>query len=112
MTTTLAETESTFRTMTTEHLGPTADEHDLADFRAACERILPAVAIAYNEADATEYVWNNGSVRFEADICAYCEQLVADRTVVPEPADDDTWETLSREHYDGCEWIATRAHRL
>lgn len=52
-----ADMEITFRQMTVEHLGDNATEHDLADFRAACEAIM---ADGYSETEATDIVWNDG----------------------------------------------------
>ena len=46
--------------------------------------------------------------------CAYCGEHVEDRTTEPVPllGDDHGWVMLARQHAPGCEWIATRAHRL
>jgi len=94
--------------MTIEHLGSDATEQDLAQFRAAVAEVLPAFA---NEDEAREYVWNNGDLRLSAGWCVYCDTLQADRTIVPD-IDDDAWRSLAPLHAVGCEWIATRAHRV
>lgn len=104
--------ESTFRTMTVEHLGQDAAPADLSIFRDACEAVLPA--FDGNEEQATDYIWNNGAwtERLNAGACIYCEKLVSDRTVTPRPSDDETWAELAPEHEADCEWILTRAHWL
>lgn len=101
--------ESTFRNITIEHLGSDATEGDLADFVAACERVEAALG---SEEDATEFVWNNGSIRFNADTCIYCDQPIPDCTIVPAIDDDDAWEAEREWHYGPCEWVESRAHRL
>lgn len=50
---------TTYRQMTVEHLGDMADENDLAAFRLACERVLPA--FGGDEQAATDYIWNDGA---------------------------------------------------
>lgn len=46
--------------------------------------------------------------------CACCDREIpeADRSTVPGPGDDAGWDRLAGQHAPGCEWIATRAHRL
>lgn len=46
--------------------------------------------------------------------CVYCMATVPgcpDCPNAPPVDDDDTWGELAKDHADGCEWIATRAHR-
>jgi hypothetical protein len=102
-------TETTYTNMTVEHLGQGATEADLVEFTAACDRINAAFR---TEAEATDYVWNNGSILFDADLCAYCHSIVADRTIVPDAGDDEGWAALSADHEADCEWFVTRAHWL
>jgi hypothetical protein len=45
-------------------------------------------------------------------ICCDMEIPEADRLTVPSPGDDLEWGRLAEQHAPGCEWIATRAHRL
>lgn len=101
--------DSTYTTMTAEYLGQDATEEDLADFKAACRRVT---GFQLDEAEATEYIWNNGRIRFNADICAYCESVTPDGTIVPAADDDELWALIAPEHDANCEWVATRAHRL
>ena len=42
--------------------------------------------------------------------CAYCAALVG-CVAVPGRTDGPTWAELAQEHAEGCEWVATRAHR-
>ena len=42
--------------------------------------------------------------------CAYCAASVHAGDV-PRADDDNAWAIAAREHYDGCEWIATKAHQ-
>lgn len=109
---TMTEEQSTYRTMTVEHLGQDAQPNDLYAFREACEAVLPA--FEGREDFATDYIWNNGAwtERLSAGACIYCTDLVADRTLVPPVADDEAWAVLAPGHAEDCEWIATRAHRL
>lgn len=46
--------------------------------------------------------------------CLYCNaELTADQDApVPAISDDEGWGLLAEEHHAGCEWIATRAHRV
>lgn len=44
--------------------------------------------------------------------CIYCGATHAALAEVPALGDDATWTRLAKEHGDGCEWIATRAHRV
>jgi hypothetical protein len=47
--------------------------------------------------------------------CAYCGITVPgcpDCPNAPPADDDDAWAELAEHHADGCEWIATRAHRI
>ncbi len=48
----------TLQDLTVDHLGATATEQDLTDFKAAVERVLPA--FRGNEARAINYIWNDG----------------------------------------------------
>lgn len=51
-------TESTYREMTVEHLGADATELDLAAFVAACEAYQAETGA--DDAETTDYVWNDG----------------------------------------------------
>lgn len=104
--------ETTFREMTIEQLGDTATNDDLNDFREACERVMASTEYDRDEQGATDYVWNSGAIRFEADTCLYCNRAVADRTIVPAGIDAENWAFLEAEHEADCEWFTTRAHRL
>lgn len=106
----MAQTD--YQHMTIEHLGQDATEEDLLAFREACERVMASREFAGDADAATDYVWNNGRIQFEADTCIYCQRAVHDRTVVPAADDDETWSALSLEHDDDCEWVWTRAHRV
>lgn len=46
-------------------------------------------------------------------ICAYCYAEVpgCEACPVPPAGDDEAWGELAAVHGEGCEWIATRAHR-
>ncbi len=113
---------TTYENMTVEHLGHGATEADLARFRDACERVLPAFKDDgepwdedYQSAtqQATDYVWNDGDFedRLSAGACIYCGNLVDDALMVPPANDDNAWIALAPGHQPDCEWIATRAHR-
>ena len=46
--------------------------------------------------------------------CVYCDMLLSGPepdTAPPAVDDDAAWEALANDHFTGCEWIATRAHR-
>lgn len=43
--------------------------------------------------------------------CVYCGSSTPE-VPVPAVGDDAAWAALAAEHADGCEWIATRAHRV
>lgn len=73
---------------------------------------VPLVCVKYIVAGATDYVWNNGAVRFHAGACIYCERVQADVTIVPAASDADGWAEMAPQHEDDCEWLATRAHNL
>jgi hypothetical protein len=75
-------TETTFRTMTIEHLGQDATDADLVAFRAACFAVLPA--FEYDEEAATWYVWNDGDIRWAANEA----MALADMAAIEGPADD------------------------
>lgn len=47
----------------------------------------------------------------EVSICAYCTATVPADEGVPALRDDAAWTALGADHAEGCEWIATRAHR-
>jgi ferredoxin len=104
-------TESTFRTMTVEHLGSEATAGDLTSFVRACENVLRSSDFDRDDEAATDFVWNHGEIRFDADTCSYCERAIADNTVVPACDDDAGWGELAPSHADDCEWITTRAQR-
>lgn len=99
-------------TTTIEHLGPNATEEDLRAYNEAVERVMMSREFDRNREAAEQYVWNNGRIQFDADICLYCERAVHDRTIVPDIDDTYTWSALGLEHDDDCEWIITRAHRV
>ncbi|MCY1023981.1 hypothetical protein [Pyxidicoccus sp. MSG2] len=46
--------------------------------------------------------------------CAYCAADVParDAAAVPPKDEDEAWVKLRNVHHRGCEWVATRAHRL
>lgn len=46
--------------------------------------------------------------------CDYCSAWLTSDPNSPVAAigDDEAWERLARVHHRGCEWVATRAHRL
>jgi hypothetical protein len=44
--------------------------------------------------------------------CVYCEFEVEYMEKAPELRDEKAWKEASYDHALGCEWIATRAHRL
>ena len=96
--------------LTPEFLGQDATDGDLASYRAAVRRVQDSPRYAHEE-DAAEFVWNNGSIRFDAGVCAYCEAAVSDYETIPGRDDDESWEELAPEHENDCEWITTRAHR-
>lgn len=50
---------TTLNEMTVEHLGDTATETDLEQFKAAVERYMDEHDV--DETDAIDAVWNNGS---------------------------------------------------
>lgn len=50
--------ESTYETMTEEHLGDYATSADLAAFREACK--IAELRWNWTAAEATDYVWSNG----------------------------------------------------
>ena len=103
--------ETTYHTMTTEHLGSDATEEDLDAFVAACERVAQSREFRGRDALVTDFVWNHGSIRFNAGVCDYCERAILDTTCVPGVADDAAWDLIAIEHDADCEWVATRAHR-
>ena len=43
--------------------------------------------------------------------CVYCNEPVTDAEEIPALDDDTAWSRIAAEHYVGCEWIHTRAHR-
>src|SRR5690606_15831094 len=43
--------------------------------------------------------------------CAYCGHEHPYDPTVPDEGDDAAWEAKAGDHAEGCEWIATRAHR-
>lgn len=52
--------------------------------------------------------------RFDFELthrCIYCDRAVPHRETVPPATDDEAWDELATEHYEDCEWVATRAHR-
>ena len=59
-------TESTYENMTVEHLGSDATEGDLEAFQEQCERVLPR--FNGDTQVATDYVWNNGDIRWTFDV--------------------------------------------
>jgi hypothetical protein len=56
----------------------------------------------------------NETTNDPGNLCIYCDQEIPleKATEVPSPSDDAAWERLAEDHAPGCEWIATRAHRL
>lgn len=100
---------STYRTMTPEYLGQDATQADLDAFVWACERVQ---SVFETEEEATDFIWNNGNIRFEADICIYCGRPVGDNTIVPKTYDTEGWEELAEEHEDDCEWVCTRSFSI
>jgi len=62
------------------------------------------VAIA-GECDKEMY----GDVPLEQ--CVYCGAVVP-KEDVPKIDNNETWAREAERHYDGCEWIITRAHRV
>lgn len=104
--------ETTYNTMTIEHLGSDATEEELAAFVAACERVAQSREFRGHDDYATDFVWNRGSIRFNAGVCAYCDCAVLDETSVPDVADGAAWDLHAIEHDATCEWVATRAHRV
>ena len=104
--------QSTYLTMTAEHLGQDATETDLRAFKDACERVMQSRDHDRDAESSTDFVWNDGRILFEADTCVYCERVVRDRTIVPNTYDAQEWHNLSLDHDEDCEWIVTRAHQL
>ena len=102
--------ETIYPNITIEHLGQEATKQDLREFNAAVEAVMASTEFDRDAEGATEFVWNNGSIRFDAAACIYCDHVVPDKTIVPAPGDDTGWAELTGEHLDDCEWIATRAH--
>lgn len=49
----------------------------------------------------------------EYEMCIYCGAVmpIEQAALVPSVGDDEAWDHLAGHHHDGCEWIATRAHR-
>jgi hypothetical protein len=49
-----------------------------------------------------------------SEICIYCDAEIPEpRAAEVPPVDaDEEWEALAADHYEWCEWIATRAHRI
>ncbi len=64
--------ESTYRTMTLEHLGADATAEDLALFQAACRHIQDTQRAAWpplpvmTDAEVTGYIWGDGDWRGRA----------------------------------------------
>lgn len=104
--------ESNYRNMTIEHLGSDATEEDLGAFIAACERVAQSREFRGHDDYAADFVWNHGSIRYDAGVCAYCDCAVLDGTLVPDVDDDAAWGLHAIEHDATCEWIATRSHRV
>jgi hypothetical protein len=44
--------------------------------------------------------------------CADCSAEMLPYSVVPSASDSAAWAKLAALHADGCEWVATRAHRM
>ncbi len=44
--------------------------------------------------------------------CLYCGATVHEREIPPAVDDDNGWTQEAEQHAEGCEWVATRAHRL
>lgn len=99
---------SSYLDMTLEHIGPGASEEDLQAFKEACEAVLPAFG---DVVEATDFVWNNGRIQFDADRCAYCGRPLPDGTLVPAEWEEDMWEELAPQHESDCAWVTTRAFR-
>jgi hypothetical protein len=62
-----------------------------------------------------EYTWDLSDEEVaKPSQCAYChiDLPAEDRLTVPSPSDDAEWERLAPQHGPGCEWVATRAHRI
>jgi hypothetical protein len=55
--------ESTYRTMTVEHLGPEATHADLERFKAVCETVHRRHP-RWDDETVTDYVWNDGDIRW------------------------------------------------
>lgn len=59
------------------------------------------------------FEWTGDDAAGTAEVeCAYCGATHTPPATVPALDDDAAWEALAEEHGEGCEWIATRAHRL
>lgn len=59
----MTTTEATYLTMTIEHLGQDADDEDLAEFQAICRDLRD---LFESDQAVTDYVWNNGNIRWSA----------------------------------------------
>jgi len=45
--------------------------------------------------------------------CVYCGvEIDGGEPDPPDVDDDESWAELAKVHADGCEWVATRAHRM
>lgn len=68
-------------------------------------------AVVTQAFDSFEWTGGGDADSAEAE-CAYCGATHTPSAEVPALHDDAAWTALAAEHGTGCEWIATRAHRL
>lgn len=69
----------------------------------------------YVDADGYEHHYRQHEhAEGETVPCAYCRADVrgCGDCAAPPAEDDEAWTELAAEHAPGCEWVATRAHRL
>lgn len=64
---------------------------------------------------ANEYEWVDSEMVDDFTVpspCAYCGAYAGQRDDVPSADDGAAWAEIAEEHYDNCEWVATRGHRV
>lgn len=105
--------------MKTFSITETEQGNDFGNFQAEDKQgALEALAkdAGYDSYAEMREVASNGTLRVtEVVECAYCQRMVSaaahEHNQAPSADDDTAWDELAAEHAEGCEWIATRAHR-
>jgi hypothetical protein len=65
--------------------------------------------IVPSDEDVAEHLADNPV----GETCGYCGiEVATDHVDAAAVDDDETWELIAAEHAAGCEWVATRAHRI